>query len=137
MYLVDCLPPFFLVLFLELCSVLSFGTCFFVFPFWLPTCVSFYVLNRAAMSSGLSRVALCSRCAIGPSGTVFPGHLSQVLQVCLLYGLCIPSYYSLQCWRNFFKKKKHVSKTGIRMAISTFLSTSTSNGKELSVPTKR
>ena len=57
--LVDCLSPFCLVLFLEFCYALSFGTCFsfFVYSSWQPPCVCFYVLGRAATSSGLDSVA--------------------------------------------------------------------------------
>ena len=43
--LINCLSPFLLVL-LENSLVLSFGTCFFIFPFRLPLCVCFYVLGR-------------------------------------------------------------------------------------------
>ena len=45
---------------------------FFVFSFWLLACVCFYVLNRAATSPSLGRVALCIKCPVGPSGTVSP-----------------------------------------------------------------
>ena len=83
--------PFCLVLFLELFSVLSFGTCLFVSTFWQPPCVCFPALGKAVMSPGLSRVNLRSRCPVGPNGSVSPGHLSWVLQVCPLYGLCMPS----------------------------------------------
>ena len=36
--------------FLEFCSVLSFGPCYFVSSFWQPLCVCFYVFGRAATS---------------------------------------------------------------------------------------
>ena len=62
LHLVNCSPPF--------CLLLPLGTCFFDSPFWLPANVYFYVLGRAAMSPSL-RVGLCSRCAVGLSGTVF------------------------------------------------------------------
>ena len=43
--------------FLEFWSVFLFGPCFFVFSFWQPPCVCFYVLDRAAMTPGLGIVA--------------------------------------------------------------------------------
>ena len=48
------LSPFCLVLFMEFCSVLSFGPRFFVSSFWLPPCVCVYVLGGTAMSFELS-----------------------------------------------------------------------------------
>ena len=44
------------IFFLEFCSVLSFGQCFFV-SFWQPTCVCFYVLGRSDLILYLSIVA--------------------------------------------------------------------------------
>ena len=58
--------------FLEFCSVLSLGTCFFVSSFQHPPRVAFYLLGTAAMSPGLRRVTLCTRCPVRSSGTVFP-----------------------------------------------------------------
>ena len=46
----------FYFVFLEFCSVLSFGTCFFVCSFWLTSHVCFYV-GRSAMTLSLGRVA--------------------------------------------------------------------------------
>nr|KAF6485448.1 hypothetical protein HJG63_010646 [Rousettus aegyptiacus] len=78
--------------FLEFSPVLSFGTCFFVSSFWLPPCICFYVLGKIFKTPGLNRMVLCIiRCPVGPSGTVDPGHLIQVLKVCSLYGLFILS----------------------------------------------
>ena len=51
--------------------VLSFGTCFFVSSFCLSTYVCFYLLGRTAMSLGLGRVPLCSRCPVGSSGIAY------------------------------------------------------------------
>ena len=45
---------------------------FFVSSFWQFPCVCFYVLGRAAMSSSLGQVALCSRFPIGPRGAALP-----------------------------------------------------------------
>ena len=56
--------------FLEFCSILSFRICFFVSSFWLPLCTFFYLLGRSALSPSLGRMALCSRCPVGPSGAV-------------------------------------------------------------------
>lgn len=54
-----------------------------------------YFLDIASMYSGLSQVALCSKCFVEPSGAVsLHGHLNWVLQECLLYGLCIPSCHN-------------------------------------------
>ena len=94
LYLVDCLSPFWLVLFLEFCSVISLGTRFFISSFWLPPCVYFYVLGIAALSPGLGIVALRSRCPVGP--VVQPPHSPELgIQMCLpLRGLCAPSCYS-------------------------------------------
>ena len=83
--LVYYLSQFCLGNFLEFCLVLSFATflccccccCCFI---WLPLCVCFYVLCRASTSPGLGRVALCSRCPIGLSGTGLSGAASQVTQ---------------------------------------------------------
>ena len=46
--LINCLPPFHLVLLLENTFVLSFGVCFFVFLFWLLLCICLYVLDDSA-----------------------------------------------------------------------------------------
>ena len=70
LYLVNCLPPFHLALFLESSSVLSFEICFFFSPFCLSLCDCFYVLNRSAMTPRLGGAALCSKCLVGPSGAV-------------------------------------------------------------------
>ena len=45
----------------------SYGTCFFVSPFWLPFCVCFYVLSKASKSPSLINMALCSRCPVAQS----------------------------------------------------------------------
>ena len=64
-------------------SVLSFGACFFLSPFWLPLCVCSYVLCRSAMTPRLCEVALCSRCPVACSGAVplftWPGCSRNVL----------------------------------------------------------
>ena len=57
LHLLDYLTPFFL----DLCSALSYGFCFFVFPYWLPFCVCFYILSKTPKTSGLISIALCSR----------------------------------------------------------------------------
>ena len=67
----NCLPPFHLGVSLEISPVLSFGACFFVSPFWLPLSVSFYVLNRTAVTPRLGGVAFCSSRPVGPSGAIF------------------------------------------------------------------
>ena len=59
-----------LVIFLEFCPILSLGIYFFIPSFLLPLCVCAYVLNRSALFPSLGRVALCSRCPIGPSGAI-------------------------------------------------------------------
>lgn len=69
LHLVDCLSPSCFVLFLELFSVLSFGTCFWVSSFILPPCVSFRVFGRAVMSPSLGGVGFRSRCPLGSGGT--------------------------------------------------------------------
>ena len=43
-------PPFQLVLLLENFFVLSLGSYLSIFPFWLPLCACFYVLDRSANS---------------------------------------------------------------------------------------
>ena len=58
---VDCLPLFHLVLFLKNPTILSFGAFFFVSLFLATSLFCFYVLGR---------VAIYSRCPVGPSGTV-------------------------------------------------------------------
>ena len=70
LYLVNCLPPLNLVLFLEISPVLSFWVCFCIFPFWLPFCVYFYILDRSAVTPSLCGVALCNRCPVGVSGAI-------------------------------------------------------------------
>ena len=55
------LSPFCLVLFLEFCSVLSLGPCFFFSSFWQPPCVCFYVLGTAALTPCLSSMASCRK----------------------------------------------------------------------------
>ena len=65
----DKLSPFHLALFLEISPVLSSGICFFFSSFWLLPCVCFYVLGKVATLPRLGRVALYSRCPVGPSGT--------------------------------------------------------------------
>ena len=47
LHLMGCLSPFQLVLFLEICSVLSFEPYFFAFSIWWPPCVCFCVLGKA------------------------------------------------------------------------------------------
>ena len=71
-------------------SCSSFGTYFFVSSFWLSPCV----LGRTAASPSLGRMALHSRCSVGPSGTAFPTHLSWALQVRPPCELCALSYCS-------------------------------------------
>ena len=63
MHLLDCLTP----LFLDLCSVLPDGFCFFISPFWLPFCVCFYILSKALKFPGLISVDLCSRYPVAQS----------------------------------------------------------------------
>ena len=53
------------------------------------------MLGRAPKSPGLSGMALCSWCPVGPSGTVFPVNLSQALKVCSLCELHVPLCCSL------------------------------------------
>ena len=53
LYVVVCLPPFCFILFLEFCSVLSFGTCFFFFLFWQPPGISLNVLGKPDQSPNL------------------------------------------------------------------------------------
>ena len=55
------MPPFYLVLFLEI----SLSP-----QFWLPLCVCFCVLGRSVVSPSLGRVALCSRCPMGHNRAV-------------------------------------------------------------------
>ena len=50
---------------LENFLVLSFGACFFVFAFWPPLCISFYVLGRPAKILGQTFVIHCLRLALG------------------------------------------------------------------------
>ena len=61
LHLTGCLSPFHLVLFLEFCSVLSFGPFFFVSSLWQPLCVCVCVLGRAAWTPCLSSVAYCRK----------------------------------------------------------------------------
>ena len=68
LFMINCLPPFDLALFLEISPILSFGACLFLFPVWLSVCVCFYVLCSYAMTPSLRRVALCSRCPVRASG---------------------------------------------------------------------
>lgn len=84
MYLIVCLLPFHLVLFLEISFVLSFVTCVFVSRFWLFPCIYFYLLGRAAMSprSGWVRILRAQLLSL-------PGHQSWAL-----YGQCALSCYS-------------------------------------------
>ena len=70
LYLINCLLPFNLALFLEIPPVLTFGARFFVCPHWLSLCVCFYVLNRTAITPSLHGVGLYSRCPVWPSGAV-------------------------------------------------------------------
>ena len=51
-------------LYLDFCSVLSYGFWFFVFPFWLSFYVCFYVLSKVPKSLGLISVDLWSRCPV-------------------------------------------------------------------------
>ena len=53
-HLRGCLFPFHLVIFLEFCSVLSFGPYFFVSLFWKPPYVCFCVLGIAALTPCLT-----------------------------------------------------------------------------------
>ena len=65
--LLGYLSLFCLVLFLEFCSVLSFGTCFFASSFWQPPCL-FLCIRLSCYVSRLGKVALHSRCPVGSSG---------------------------------------------------------------------
>ena len=61
------------ILFSSFSVVLSCSFIWYMFlcvSFWLPPCVYFYVLGKAALSLSLGRMVLCSRCPVGPSGTV-------------------------------------------------------------------
>lgn len=89
LHLIDCLPPFCLVIFLKFCPDLSSGTCFFVSSFGcLPMFIS--VFGISATSPNLGRVALCSRLPLGPSVAACV-HLNQVLLGCLMFGVCMLS----------------------------------------------
>ena len=57
-YLINCLPPYHLAL-LENSLVLSFGVCFFVFPFCLLLCICFYVLGRSTNNLVWALVTSC------------------------------------------------------------------------------
>lgn len=92
LYLIKCLSQFCLVTFLKFCLSILFLRYSFASSFCLILCVCFYVLGISAMSPGLEKVDLQSRCPVGPSGTIPPGHLSQVL---CGYLLCGPSCC---CW---------------------------------------
>ena len=72
LHLLDCLSRFYLVLYMELCSVPSFVIYFFVFSFLLPPCVCFFVLGISAMCISHGGVALCSRCPVESSGAASP-----------------------------------------------------------------
>ena len=88
LHLLDCLTP----LFLDLCFILSYGFCFFVFSSWVPFCVCFYVISEAPKSPSLVSVALCSRCPAAQSWERFscrpslspasapPGPLAKIQQ---------------------------------------------------------
>ena len=76
--------------FLETSPILSLGTYFFAFLFWLPPYFCFYVLGRAAMSPGLGRVALYSRCPIGSGVTAFLVIWAECSR-CSPCGLCVLS----------------------------------------------
>ena len=78
------LSPFYLVLSLEFCSVLSF-----VSSFCLSPCVCFCVLGRSAMSPGLDRLALCSRHPRGPSGTDSLVSEPSASGISLVWVLCV------------------------------------------------
>ena len=65
LYLINCLSPFHLGLLLENSLVLSFGVCFFVFPFWLPLCVCFCVLDKSAKTLVQTYVRCCLWLALG------------------------------------------------------------------------
>ena len=71
-------------------SVLSFEIGFFVSSFWQPT----YILDRAAMSPGLGRVAFFSRCTVGSSGTASLFTWAGHSRCASLGGLSTPSCYS-------------------------------------------
>lgn len=60
-FLTYCLAPFYLVLFLEFCFVLSFRKYSFFSSLCLTLCVCFYVLGRSAPYPSLERVTLCGR----------------------------------------------------------------------------
>lgn len=79
-----------------MCNMLLF------LPFWLPPCIYFSLLDRAAVSSGVSRVAfLSNRYLLVTNGTVFPVSISQVLQVCLLYYMGCILYLIPKPWSPF------------------------------------
>ena len=59
--LIGWLSLFHLVLFLGFCSVISFGSYFFVFSFWQPPCICFCVLGGAALNLCLRSMAYCRR----------------------------------------------------------------------------
>ena len=81
--------------FLEFCSVLSFGACFFVSPFWLPLCFCFsigellglLVLVEWTYVGGVYMAQQCS----------FPIHLSWALQERLFLCLPIPWLCTSSC----------------------------------------
>ena len=70
LYLINCLPPFHLALFLEICPTLSYRTCFSVSPFWLLLCVYLWVAGISAIPCSLAKVALHSKHSIRPCGTI-------------------------------------------------------------------
>lgn len=86
-----------------------FGDILFVFSFWLTLCVCLYILVRLAMSTGLGRVALCSRLFVGPNSIV-----SQVTcrcprgipcMSCICPALVIEPWLLLQCqWEGLIRR---------------------------------
>ena len=75
----------------------SFGPCCLVSSFWQPPCVCFYVLGGAAMSPGLCRVALCSRCLTGLSGAVYLVNWSRCSR-CVPYVSCVCPPVEVEPW---------------------------------------
>ena len=86
LYQVDCLSLLCLILFLEFCLILSFGTYFSVSSFCL-TQFYFYVLDRfyvLVMFPKLEKVVLCRRCLLWPNSILPFVHQSYMLYGCLI-----------------------------------------------------
>ena len=65
--MIDCFPPFYLALFLEIPHFFHLGP---VSSFCLFLCICLYVLDRSVMTPSLPGVALSSRCLAGYSSVI-------------------------------------------------------------------